>query len=91
MTDTADWEEVFRTVEPMEMELIRGLLETNGFPVELKATGLKSMPVIFGAAAYGEWILKVPPDVAEQARELLAARAEMPDEDESDEDESHSE
>jgi hypothetical protein len=80
MVDTANWEEVFRAGEQMEMELIRGLLESNGFPVVVKATGLKQMPVIFGAAAYGEWILKVPPEMADQARELLAARAEMPDE-----------
>ena len=75
-----DWEVVFRTAQQVEMELIRGLLETNGFPVVVQATGLKSMPVIFGAAAYGEWILKVPPDRAEQARELLAARADMDEE-----------
>jgi hypothetical protein len=80
MDDEANWEEVFRTVAQVEMELIRGLLETSGFPVVVKATGLKSMPVIFGAAAYGEWILKVPPELAEQARELLAAQVEMPDE-----------
>jgi hypothetical protein len=74
--DYGRWEEVFRTGEQVEMELIRGLLETNGFPVVVEAKGLKSMPVIFGHASYGEWILKVPPDHADQARAMLAAKPE---------------
>lgn len=75
-----EWEEVFRTGEQVEAELVRGLLSTNGFPVVVEAKGLKSMPVIFGHAAYGELILKVPPDRWEEARALLEARAADPDE-----------
>lgn len=78
--ETASWEEVFRTQDQVEMELVRGLLITNGFLVVVEAKGLKSMPAIFGHASNGELILRVPPDMAEQAVALLQAKAEMEDE-----------
>ncbi len=76
MAGKLEWVEVFRTSDQMEMEFIRGLLETNGFPVVVEAKGLKAMPSIFGHAAYGELILKVPPDLEAQARALLEAPVE---------------
>lgn len=78
----ADWVEVFVTHDQIEMEMIKGLLTTNGFEVVVEARGWKQMPVIFGHAATGEYGLKVPPDKADAAVALLAADAEMPPADE---------
>lgn len=80
MPSKESWEPVFRTHDQIEAELIRGLLTTNGFPVIVESKGQKAMAVIFGNAATGELILKVPPDLAEQALEFLAADIEEPEE-----------
>lgn len=77
--DEQEWEEVFRTPGQVEAELMKGLLATNGFSVVVEATGLKSMPVFFGHAAIGEFVLMVPSSQAEQARQLLAADVEQPE------------
>lgn len=76
----ADWVEVFVTHDQMEMEMIKGLLASNGFEVVVEAKDWKQMPVIFGHAAKGELVIKVPPDMAEAAIALLEADAEMPPE-----------
>ncbi|MGE5673084.1 MAG: DUF2007 domain-containing protein [Mycobacterium leprae] len=76
------WIEVFRTGDQVEAEVIRGLLQTNGFPVVVEAKGLKSMAVLLGHAAQGELIVKVPPDRADEARAMLAADAQFPEEEE---------
>lgn len=73
----AAWVEVFVTHDQMEMEMIKGLLTTNGFEVVVEAKGWKQMPVIFGHAATGELVIKVPPDKADAAIALLAADVEM--------------
>jgi|GEM_PF-6184180 len=75
------WEIVYNTHDELDCEFAKGLLSTNGFPVVMERRGAKTLAGIFGhAAALGELVLKVPPDVAEQAKALLAARAEMEDE-----------
>lgn len=74
-----DWEVVFRTHSDVEMELIKGLLTTNGFPVVVEASGAKSMATFFGHSANGELVIKVPPDLAEQAIAMLNAQVEEPE------------
>lgn len=74
-----EWVVVHRTPEQVELELVRGLLETNGIKVVVEAKGWKSMTVFFGQSALGEWLLKVPPDQAHLAEELLAAGIESDD------------
>lgn len=75
-----EWEEVFIATEPMEAEMIKGLLETGGIPVLIEARGLKAMPYIFGNSAYGQLFLKVPPDQVDLARSILQAEFEEPEE-----------
>lgn len=69
----ADWEEVFVATEPMEAELVKGLLKSAGIPVVVEASGLKAMPEIFGHSAPGQLRLKVPPDQVELALAILRA------------------
>lgn len=76
MDQDGGWEIVFRTGDQVEAEIVRGLLTTSEIPVVVEAKGLKSMAVFFGHSASGELVLKVPPDMADLARELLAAKAE---------------
>lgn len=76
MDQSHEWEVVFRTGDQVEAEVVKGLLVTSDIPVIVEAKGLKSMPIFFGHAASGELLLKVPPDQAELARALLAARIE---------------
>lgn len=71
------WPVVFRTVDQVEAEFIRGLLVTSEIPVIVEAKGLKSMPIFFGHSANGELLIKVPPDREEFALQLLAAPADM--------------
>lgn len=81
--DKAGWEIVFSTGNQVEAELMRGLLVTSDIPVVMEATGLKAMPIFFGHAAVGDLVLKVPPDLAELAAQLLAAEIEAEPEPES--------
>lgn len=78
----SDWEIVFQTGDQVEIEIVRGLLTTNGFPVVVERKGLKSMAFMFGESAIGEYLLRVPPDMADAAVELLAAKYVEPGEDE---------
>jgi hypothetical protein len=73
----ADWEVVFRSHSDVEAEVVRALLTSSGFPVVAERSGAKSMATFFGHSAFGEVVLKVPTEMAEQARELLAAPAEV--------------
>ena len=73
---TGDWVQVFETGDDLQMEFVRGLLTTNGIPVVVQRTGAKEMGIIFGAAATGSLILRVPPDLEQQALELLESGAE---------------
>ncbi|MDF2629379.1 MAG: hypothetical protein K0R39_3210 [Symbiobacteriaceae bacterium] len=68
---TTDWVQVFETGDDLQMEFVRGLLTTNGVPVVVQRTGAKDLGMIFGAAATGSLILRVPPDLEQQARDLL--------------------
>lgn len=71
------WPVVFRTVDQVEAEFIRGLLVTSEIPVIVEAKGLKSMSIFFGHSANGELLIKVPPDREEFALQLLSAPADM--------------
>lgn len=74
-----DWVVVVRTSSQMEAAVVRGLLETNGFPVVQEVRGAKSMPSIMGHSSFGEVRLLVPPDLADAARELLEAEVQEPE------------
>jgi hypothetical protein len=74
----ADWEEVFIATEPMEAEMVKGLLESAGIPVVIEARGLQAMPGIFGHGAPGQLRLKVPPDQVDLALAILRAESEDP-------------
>jgi len=71
------WPVVFRTVDQVEAEFIRGLLETSDVPVVVEAKGLKSMTTFFGHSANGELLIKVPPDREDFALQLLAAPSDL--------------
>ncbi|HYF91907.1 MAG TPA: DUF2007 domain-containing protein [Symbiobacteriaceae bacterium] len=75
-----NWVEVYETGDDLQMELIRGLLTTNGIPVVVQRTGAKEMGFYFGAAANGSLIVRVPPELADTARALLESGAEVPEE-----------
>lgn len=68
---TENWVRVYETGDDLQMEFVRGLLTTNGVPVIVQRTGAKDMGMIFGAAATGSLILKVPPDMEETALGLI--------------------
>lgn len=72
----ADWVEVFRTHDQLEAEFFKGLLQTSDIPVIMEARGLKALPGIFGHAALGLLVLKVPPDLTALAAELLEAQVQ---------------
>jgi hypothetical protein len=80
MQDPSSWVEVFNAGDDLEMELVRGLLTTNGIPVTVVAKGAKAMPMILGVSATGSYILKVPYEWQDVARDLLKAKPEMEDE-----------
>jgi hypothetical protein len=73
------WVEVYRTREDFQMEFFRGLLKTAEIPVVVERTGYKDMPIIMGVASLGEYLLKVPPDLASLAKELLASPPVFPE------------
>lgn len=73
---TENWVEIYETGEELQMEIVRGLLTTNGVPVVVHRTGLKEMGMIFGARANGSLKLLVPPDLVDTARDLLSAQVE---------------
>lgn len=76
------WVELCRTGDDLKMEIIKGLLRTAEIPVVVERTGGKDMPIILGVAAYGDYVLKVPPDQVELARALMEAPPEFPDDEE---------
>lgn len=72
-----EWVVIFTAANQVEAELIRGLLEGSQIPVIIEARGPQAMPFFFGQTALGgELLVKVPPDQADFARELLAAQVE---------------
>ncbi|HEY3367111.1 MAG TPA: DUF2007 domain-containing protein [Symbiobacteriaceae bacterium] len=79
MAASTDWEIVFQTGDQVEIEIIRGLLTTNGFPVVVEKKGLKGMSFMFGESAIGEYLLKVPPNMVDAALALLSADIEEPE------------
>lgn len=80
MDDTSQWVEVFSTGDDLQMELVRGLLTTNGIQVHVQTKGAKAMPMIMGVSAHGSYILKVPPEWEDVARDLLKAPPQFEDE-----------
>ncbi len=76
-----EWVEVYRTSEHLDAEFVKGLLTTSGIPVVIEAKGFKAMPYIFGTSGSGELVLKVPPDQADLALEILEAKVEESDPD----------
>lgn len=76
MSDQPDWVVVLRTSDQVEAELVKGLLTTSGIPVVMEARGFKALAAILGHGAGGELLLKVPPDLAQLARDLLNAETE---------------
>lgn len=79
MSERVDWEVVFQTESQVEAEIIKGLLATGNIPVVVQPKGLKSMATIFGHSVGGQLLLKVPPDQADLARQLIAADFEPPE------------
>lgn len=76
MSDQPDWVVVLRTSDQVEAELVKGLLTTSGIPVVMEARGFKALAPILGHGAGGELLLKVPPDLAQLAKDLLEAETE---------------
>ncbi len=79
--DKANWEVVYRTGSHVEAEVVRGLLNTSNIPVYVEATGQKALPMFFGQSAIGELLLRVPPDLADLAAELIASKVDPESED----------
>lgn len=79
MAEMAEWVPVLTTHDEMEAEFLKGLLEGAGVPVVLETRGFKGLPSVYGPNASGGTTLRVPPDQAEFARQLLAAQAEAPE------------
>lgn len=79
-----EWVDVFTASDPMEAELIKGLLEGNGIPVIIEARGPQSMPFILGQRVVGgDLLVRVPPDREYLALLILSAKVdeEEPDPD----------
>ncbi|HLN65379.1 MAG TPA: DUF2007 domain-containing protein [Symbiobacteriaceae bacterium] len=77
--NTSSWVEVYNTGDDLQMEFVRGLLTTSGIPVVVQAKGAKALPVILGVTANGSYILKVPPELEDVARDLLNAEPQFPE------------
>lgn len=75
-----DWVEVYRATTELDAEFVKGLLATGSIPVIVEARGFKAMPYIFGTSGLGQLILKVPPDLADLAREILEAKVQLEEE-----------
>jgi hypothetical protein len=71
-----DWVEVYTATSELDAELVKGLLATERIPVIVEAHGFKAMPYIFGTSGVGQLVLKVPPDLAHLAREILQAQVQ---------------
>ncbi len=69
--DTEEWVEVASSGDDGEAEIIAGLLESEGIPVEIEGAS-SSFPEDLGAL--GMTRVLVPPDRAEEARALIAER-----------------
>lgn len=68
-----EWVEVAGVGRDEEAELIAGLLESEGIPAEVEGPSMTPFPEDIGA--FGMSRVMVPPDRAEEAKELLARRA----------------
>jgi putative signal transducing protein len=67
-----EWVEVAGVGRDEEAELIAGLLESEGIPVEVE--GPTSTPFPEDLGAFGMSRVMVPPDRADEARALLAKK-----------------
>jgi hypothetical protein len=73
----AEWVEVASTGSDEEAALIAGLLESAGIPVQVE--GPQATPWPENTGAFGVSRVMTPPDRAEEARALLAARVDAED------------
>ena len=72
-TDDADWVEVAATGQDEEASLIAGLLESEGFPVQVEGpSGGSPWPENLGA--FGVSRVMVPAERADEAKEILERR-----------------
>jgi hypothetical protein len=74
MTDTRseEWVEVAAVGDDEEAEIIAGLLQSEGIPVEVE--GVTHSPFPENLGALGDARVMVPPDRAEEARALIVER-----------------
>ena len=74
MTDpkSEDWVEVASVGDDEEAQIVAGLLESEGIPVEIEGVTNSAFPENLGAL--GDTRVMVPPDRADEARALIAER-----------------
>ena len=70
--DDENWVEVASAGDDEEAELIAGLLQSEDIPCQVEGPGMTPFPEDLGA--FGTTRVMVPPDHADEARELIAAR-----------------
>jgi hypothetical protein len=67
-----EWVEVAGVGQDEEAELIAGFLESEGIPCEVEGPSMTPFPEDLGA--FGTSRVMVPPERAEEAREVIARR-----------------
>jgi hypothetical protein len=67
-----EWVAVTAVGQDDEAELIAGLLQSEGIPCEVEGPSMTPFPEDLGA--FGSTRVMVPPDRAEEARAVIAAR-----------------
>ena len=72
MKDKTEWVEVASVGNDEEAALIAGLLESQDVPCEVEGPSATPLPENLGA--FGMSRVMVPPDRAEEARQVLAAQ-----------------
>lgn len=72
MTEKGEWVEVASAGQDEEAALIAGLLKSRDIPCEVEGPSTSPWPENLGA--FGVSRVMVPPDRAEEARQVLAAQ-----------------
>jgi hypothetical protein len=72
MKEKLEWVEVASVGNDEEAALIAGLLQSRGIPCEVEGPSATPLPENLGA--FGMSRVLVPPDQAEEARQVLAAQ-----------------
>ena len=70
MRDKSEWVEVASVGNDEEATLIAGLIESRGIPTEVEGPSTTPLPENLGA--FGMSRVMVPPDRADEARQVLA-------------------